>query len=122
MRFLPIVWSCVMALASILPARLSNHNEFLGGLHGTIHVAAFCATVLTFSAFARTGRSKAVYLIWALFLAGFTEWLETIIFHNRFEWADVALDLAGVVLGLVIVGAGASLRRAVQGYGNQPDT
>jgi uncharacterized protein YfiM (DUF2279 family) len=75
---------------------------------------------LTFSAFASTGRSKAVYFIWALFLAVVTEWLETITFHNRFEWTDVALDLAGVVLGLVIVGAGTNLLRAVQSYRNQP--
>jgi uncharacterized protein YfiM (DUF2279 family) len=120
MRCLPIFWSCLLLLASILPVRLGHHNGLHGGLHEAVHVVAFCATALTFSAFANTGRSKAVYFIWALFLAVVTEWLETITFHNRFEWKDVALDLAGVVLGLVIVGVGTNLLRAVQGYRNQP--
>lgn len=107
-------------LASILPARLGHHNGLRADLHEAVHVVAFCATVLIFSAVARTGRSKAIYFIWAVFLAVVTEWLETVTFHNRFEWTDVALDLAGIVLGLLIVGAGANLLRAVQAYRNRP--
>lgn len=100
---IPILWSCVIGFFSILPARLINGHDFRGSVHSASHLLAFCVTMAVFSACAKTLKRTIVYALWALSLAVISEWLETVVFHSRFEWADVMLDCAGVALGLVLI-------------------
>jgi multidrug transporter EmrE-like cation transporter len=103
MRVIPILWSCLIGLASVLPIKFTHRGDFRGHLHDAVHILAFCVTIAIFSVCAKTMKVKAAYLIWTLFLAVLSEWSETVVFHSHFEWADVILDLAGVVLGLLLI-------------------
>lgn len=100
---IPILWSCAIGFFSILPARLVNGHELRGSVHAFTHVLAFCITMAVFSICAKTLKRTIVYALWALSLSVISEWLETVVFHSRFEWADVSLDFAGVALGMVFV-------------------
>lgn len=101
--FIPLLWSCFIGLLSILPARLINRGEFGGNVHTATHVLAFCITMAVFSACAKTLKGNIAYTLWALSLSVVSEWLETVVFHSRFEWGDVMLDFFGVALGLLFV-------------------
>lgn len=102
--FVAILWSCLIGLLSVLPERFVIRGGFRGSLHAVGHVLVFCVTAAVFSACAQTGKLKAFYGAWALLLALMSEWLETVVFHNHFEWADILLDFVGIAFGLVLVG------------------
>ena len=103
MRVIPILWSCLIGLASIVPIKFMHGGDFGGDLHDAVHILGFCVTIAIFSVCAKTMKLKAAYLIWTLLLAVLSEWSETVVFHSHFEWADVVLDLTGVVLGLLLM-------------------
>jgi hypothetical protein len=110
-RFFPLLWSCLIIVGSIVPFRFKRHGALQGQFHRTIHVIAFLATVVVFSVSAKTGKSRLVYSGLAICLAVSSEWLERMVYHNQFEWADVVLDLGGVAIGLSVVAAVRSLSR-----------
>lgn len=111
-RLIPILWSCLVGFFSILPTRLINRSEFHGSVHAAAHVLAFCLTMTIFSARAKTIKLNILYAVWTLSLALISEWLEMVVFHSRFEWADIRLDFAGVAVGLLFVAIYATQRRA----------
>jgi hypothetical protein len=101
-RSLAVLWSCFVVIASIVPIKF-RHTGSPGRFHEAAHIIAFLTTVLVFSRCANSRTARLIYSGWTLFLAFATEWLETAVYHNRFEWRDVGLDLAGVALGCLLV-------------------
>jgi hypothetical protein len=114
-RFLlPVLWSCFILVASIVPLKFKHDNALQSRFHQASHVVAFLTTVVVFFAIAKTGKSRLTYLGWTVLLAMGTEWLETLVYHNQFEWADLVLDLAGAAIGLVLIAGSKNLSRIVR--------
>jgi hypothetical protein len=107
----PILWSCLIVAVSVVPFKFRHDNGLQSQFHRASHVIAFLATMMAFCGCARTIKSMLVYAGWAVCLAVSSEWIETAVYHNRFESADVLLDLGGIAIGLMLVAAARSLRR-----------
>lgn len=110
----PILWSCLIVAVSLVPFKFRHDNGLQGQFHRASHVLAFLATMIVFGRCARTIKSTLVYAVWAVCLALSSEWIETAVYHNRFESADVLLDLGGIAIGLMLVAAARSVRRSFE--------
>ena len=108
---MPILWSCLVLVASIIPLKFRHDYALHSRLHQASHVAAFVATIVVFFVCAKTRKSRLTYFGWTILLAVATEWLETLVYHNPFEWADLVLDLAGAVIGLLLMVGSRNLSR-----------
>lgn len=109
----PILWSCLIIIGSVVPFKF-RHDGLQNEFHRASHIIAFLTTVVIFFGCARTAKSRFAYFGLAIFLALATELLEMMVYHSVFEWEDVMFDLAGVVIGLLLVAAGRNLRRTAQ--------
>lgn len=109
--FIPILWSCLIGLLSVLPGRFVIRGGFRDSLHAAGHVLVFCITAAVFSACAQSEKLRAVYAAWAVLLALISEWLETVVFHNHFEWTDILLDFVGIAFGLILAEASTGKQR-----------
>ena len=119
-RFFRIVWLLLLAYFSAAPWIVKFRLGLNGTRHGLFHFVAFFLTALIFSTRldqqadtlgradvlpGRHRRSSAqIDLFRALtlaFVAMLLEGLETILFHNSFEWQDVTVDCLGIVAAVI---------------------
>ena len=75
----------------------------MGRLHEGYHVIAFFVTGYLLAWTARTWRLRVAMLLLTVAFAFLTEWLESVIWHNGFEWHDIYSDLIGVSLSLIAI-------------------
>ena len=112
-RLLPAaVWSCFVIAASVFPIKFGHDSALRARLHGASHIIVFLATVLIFSVCTRASKLRLAHLGWIVVVAAATEWLETVVYRNHFEWADLALDLGGIAIGLLLLAGGKILLRS----------
>jgi hypothetical protein len=112
-----IVWTTCLAALSLMPLSVKRTIGTTGVLHNGGHLAAFAITGILFLQWRRPSRFQP-WLLWppaAFALA--LESAEAVLFHNAFEWRDVATDVLGLLTGLLIyrlcevLGAGPSTPR-----------
>jgi hypothetical protein len=105
MRIALIVWLVCLVCVSLSPFDVKEHLHSMGRLHRLYHLVAFTVTAVLLAWNARTVPGRIVSGLCAVGIAIATEYLETLRFHNPFEWWDVCTDISGVLLGLLSVSA-----------------
>src|SRR3569833_2032498 len=102
-----VISVAVLTAFSIAPWNVKSHLRINGHHHDIWHFAAFFAAALLFSTLPENGEERrkstsllleqnALRLAAIALIAGASEAVEVIVYHNRFEWHDVAVDWAGI--------------------------
>ena len=89
---LTFIWFIVVAFLSLAPLPIKHYLRTSSHLHYPAH---FLIYALGAALIGRTRPRRALYLI--LFAAA-TEYLQARIYHNPYEWRDLAIDTAAIAL------------------------
>ncbi len=119
-RVFRIVWLLALAYFSAAPWIVKFRLGLNGTRHGLCHFVAFFLTALIFSTrldqlpgrpdsadvlsagHRRTSAQVDLFrAITLVFVAVLLEGLETILFHNSFEWQDVTVDCLGILAAVL---------------------
>jgi hypothetical protein len=94
------LWSAIVIAVSIAPPGIKTYLRPTGPLHAWAHLAMFCAGALVVCRTGGRPRDWARLVPCLVATAFLSEMSEVAIYRNAFEYADVAADLAGVLVGL----------------------
>jgi hypothetical protein len=109
-----LLWALTVVTVSIGPLSIKGGLATTGGLHFFIHVAAFMVGALVACRPSGGRGHRTLATTWVAGMAFLSEYLEVLVYGNRFEWRDVTADIIGVLLGLAIlvIGKAAMQRQA----------
>ena len=92
------LWFIFIAFLSLAPLKLKAFLGTFGTLHYPAHFIAFALGALILLADSPSPRTRALRRLLILSFAALTELLEARLYHNPFEWADLAVDSFAVGL------------------------
>ena len=111
MRFICATWLTFVAAVSLAPLSVKTALGTKGHWHNPLHFIVFFATGVLLLSPSPQAPSRALRAIMlALFCAG-SELLQAVIYHNRYEWSDLYLDVLGLSCAWLLVAALGALRR-----------
>ncbi len=96
------VWLALITALSLAPFAVKSQLGTKGQFHNLGHFSIFVVTGILFCWAADRFRWRLARYVQVCCIAAFLEALETAIYHNRFEWHDVAVDAFGAAVGLAI--------------------
>ena len=102
------VWLLLLAALSLAPINVKLMLGTMGRFHSIGHLLVFGITAYLCLGKARTAGSRVTYALVLLALSAFLELLETILYHNPFEWRDLGLDalaITAVLAGFLAITA-----------------
>jgi VanZ family protein len=108
MKVLRLVWLLGLLGFALAPWSLKFRLGIAGRHHDFSHVIAFFLTAIVLSAISRAPRH--FHYLSGPILQGFlgllaavaTEFFEVLMYHNGFEWRDLAVDCAGLAMGFAL--------------------
>jgi hypothetical protein len=104
MRTVLFLWLAALLFFCVSPLSVKEILHTRGEFHDAAHVIAFSVTGVLL---ARNFAMSRVYHLWmpaTLAFALLTEWLEFWVYRiMKFEWHDVAADLAGILLAMILI-------------------
>jgi hypothetical protein len=104
-RILVPIWLVLIAALSFAPFGIKFHLRTIGALHYLGHSSIFFVTAVLILWNATGLASKAWRSVSVVLFGALLELLESMSFHNIFEWRDVLSDAIGVAIALVAVSA-----------------
>jgi hypothetical protein len=103
MRFILVLWLLFITALSLVPLEVKYRLGTMGNLHNFGHLAIFLVTAVLMCWNASSTPARLLRCCGALLVAMLLEALEKIVYHNAYEWSDVAIDAAGVMVGFLLV-------------------
>lgn len=101
MRWWIAVWLGLITALSLLPLRIKVAIGTVGSWHNAGHLLTFAATAALVLATASRATQRARRAILLVVFCSALEMLEAWLYHNRFEWGDLAIDSTGICLGWI---------------------
>lgn len=98
MRTWSRLWFVLLSALSLAPFRFKQFLGTTGLLHNAGHFVAFGISTIILSRSTTTARSRYFHIFLVCSLGAVLEFLQTAIYHNNFEWRDLFIDYAGVVV------------------------
>jgi hypothetical protein len=99
MPYLITIWLAFVFALSLAPYEVKYHFGTKGALHDAGHVGIFFITAILLCWNAE-GVGRKLFRCFLAFCVVFaSEGLEKLVYHDRFEWNDVAMDTGGVLVG-----------------------
>ena len=93
-----IIWLFILCCISMAPFEVKLHLKTMGRMHNIGHFLAFFLTTLLFAWDSKTALARTVRCCLALVVALGVEYLEFYEYRNPYEWSDVLIDSAAIVL------------------------
>lgn len=90
------LWFVLIALVSLAPLRVKNAMGTTGILHSAGHMFVFAVSGVMLLAFADTPISRVWRVLFIFLFCASLEALQTVIYHNHFEWSDLFIDYLAV--------------------------
>jgi hypothetical protein len=103
MRFILVLWLLFITALSLVPLEVKYRLGTMGSMHSFGHLAIFVVTAVLMCWNAGSVSARLLRCCGALLVAMLLEALEKVVYHNAYEWSDVAIDAAGVLIGFVLV-------------------
>ncbi|HWF38671.1 MAG TPA: hypothetical protein VG322_09135 [Candidatus Acidoferrales bacterium] len=103
MPYLISIWLAGVFALSLAPYEVKNHFGTKGALHDAGHVVIFFITAVLLCWNAEGVGRKLFRCLLAFCVVFAAEGLEKLVYHDRFEWNDVAMDVGGVLVGFAVV-------------------
>ena len=97
--FLALALAAALVFAATLPEERRSWIDTRGPLHPYVHVIAFTLIALLGACSARSAGVRVLLCAAVALLGCSTEVIESRMFHNPLEWADIILDAMGAVIG-----------------------
>jgi hypothetical protein len=99
-RIFTVAWLSFLVFLSFAPEAVRMQLATTGKLHTVVHLLAFFITAVL-AASAKVATLSSVCL--STTIAGILlEALQTVIYHNVFEYSDVLADAAGSIFGCIV--------------------
>jgi hypothetical protein len=98
-----IIWLFILFCLSMAPFEVKLHLKTMGRMHNAGHFLAFTFTALLFAWDSKSVLSRIVRCCLALLVALGAEYLEFYEYRNPYEWGDVLIDSAAIVLVFLIL-------------------
>ena len=98
-----IIWLLILSCVSMAPFEVKLHLKTMGRMHNAGHFLAFTFTTLLLAWDSRTLLSRTVRCCLALLVALGVEYLEFYEYRNPYEWGDVLIDGAAIVIVFLIL-------------------
>ena len=98
-----IIWLFILVCLSMAPFEVKLHLKTMGRMHNIGHFLAFSFTALLLAWDSKTLLSRTVRCCLALLVALGAEYLEFYAYRNPYEWGDVRIDSAAIVLVFLIL-------------------
>jgi peptidoglycan/LPS O-acetylase OafA/YrhL len=103
LRTVLLIWVLFVVGLSMLPLQAKFMLGTMGRWHTAGHFFVFLITALL-AAWPSPALVKRALAAGSVLLFGvFLEMSEVVVYHNRFEWKDVATDACGTVGGLLLL-------------------
>jgi len=99
MPYLITIWLAFVFALSMAPYEVKDHFGTKGEFHDAGHVAIFFITAVLLCWNAEGVGRKLFHCFLALCVILASEGLEKLVYRDRFEWNDVAMDVGGVLVG-----------------------
>lgn len=99
MRLVVFLWLLFVTALSVAPFAVKYEFGTKGHFHDFGHFSIFVITVALFCWGEKGITPKFLRFLAACGFGILLEALEMAIYHNRFEWHDIAVDVAGAVIG-----------------------
>jgi hypothetical protein len=113
-RLVLLLWLALLTAVSLAPTSLKWRVGTMGPLHNWVHFLAFFVTGVLLCWNAGWFSSWLLRCFAGVGIAAFLEGMETIVYHNPFEWHDLRTDCLGIVLGALAVAGGSRLFSAME--------
>ncbi|HMF74273.1 MAG TPA: hypothetical protein VK604_01290 [Bryobacteraceae bacterium] len=116
-RILFAIWLLIITCLSLFPLKLKVHLGTVGPWHNTGHLLVFVLTTVLACWTVSGIYARLLCCIGVAGIAMTLEWLETLRYHNPYEWRDVGSDTAGILIGFLVMlllpaGSSAGVKRA----------
>jgi hypothetical protein len=102
MRIAVSLWLVLVTMISLAPFDVKYELGANGRFHDSGHFFIFFVTIILVCWTAGNVSSKLLRFLGVCCVAILQEALETVIYHNRFEWRDVLIDTFGAAIALVV--------------------
>jgi len=92
MRWASAVWLLLVTAGSLAPLKVKVQLHTVGSWHNIFHFFAFCLGGLLFLVPAASSRAVVLRAVALALFCAVIEYLEAVVYHNKFEWRDFYLD------------------------------
>lgn len=103
MRLVNCFWVVLITALSLAPFGVKLQLNTMGPLHDAGHLGVFLLTAVLLCWTAKGTTGQLARYLGVCLIAVSIEALEAAIYHNRFEWRDVMIDVLGAAIGLVVI-------------------
>jgi hypothetical protein len=103
MRYILIPWLLFVTALSLAPLDVKYRFRTIGSMHNFGHLVIFLVTAILMCWNAGSVSAKLARCSAAIAVAILLEGLEKLVYHNAYEWTDVAVDAAGVLAGFLVI-------------------
>ena len=95
-----LIWATSVAAVSLMPWRFKVLLGTAGMFHSWAHLLVFAITAMLVCRKNAALPSQVLRTVAALLFAVAIEYLQHVLYGNAFEWHDVIVDTAGILIGL----------------------